>query len=184
MKPRNPQRPLWFTSLRRVLCGLVVAVAVAGSVSKKADHVQISNRFIGLIEQFEGFRAQCYQDTGGVWTIGYGHACPAGDPLRAATLTREQAEALLRQDVQHAVEAVNMNVTVLLKQEQFDALVDFAFNVGVNAFKNSTLLRKLNAGHCCAVPDQLRKWNRDNGQVIAGLIARRNAEIALYVGDC
>lgn len=181
IRNHSPRRRRSFGRLLLVLC---VLVGVVGAVdSEKETEVDVSNRFIGLIEQFEGFRAKCYQDTGGVWTIGFGHACPAGDPFRNSILTREQAEALLRKDVQHAVEAVNTHVTVPLKQEQFDALVDFVYNVGAGAFASSTLLRKLNAGHCCAVPDELRKWTRDNGQVIAGLIARRRAEIALYVGE-
>lgn len=144
--------------------------------------MQVSSRFITLIEQLEGFKARCYRDTGGRRTVGFGHAC-IGNEFNDATLTRDEAENLLMHDVKYAENAVNEYVKVPLRQEQFDALVAFTFNVGIGAFANSTLVRKLNAGHCCAVPDELRRWNQDNGKVIAGLIARRKAEISVYVGD-
>jgi len=145
--------------------------------------MQVSPRFLSLIEQFEGFRAQAYRDAGGVWTIGYGHVITASETeLQGETLTRDQAEAILLRDVQHAADIVNAYVTVPIRQEQFDALVDFVFNVGAGAFERSTLLRELNAGKCCAVPDQLRKWNRVNGHVVDGLTARREAEVSLFIG--
>jgi len=146
--------------------------------------VTISDRFVQHIERLEGFRARLYQDTGGVWTIGYGHVPEPGEDFEKRTLTRDEALALLKHDIEEAEAVVNRLVAVNLKQEQFDALVSFVFNIGEGAFAGSTLLRKLNAGHCCAVPDQMRRWSRDKGRVIAGLVARRSAEIALFTGDC
>jgi lysozyme len=146
--------------------------------------VTISDNFVAHIERLEGFRARLYKDAGGVPTIGYGHVPEPGEQFEGRTLTREEALSLLKHDVEEAEAAVNRLVAVNLKQEQFDALVSFVFNVGEGAFAGSTLLRKLNQGHCCAVPDQLRRWNRTKGRVIAGLAARRNAEISLYVGEC
>jgi len=150
----------------------------------KVDDVTVSDRFVQHIEQLEGYSPKLYRDTGGVLTIGYGHVPEPGERFEGRTLTREEALTLLHHDVAEAEEAVNKHVKVLLKQEQFDALVSFVFNVGESAFANSTLLRKLNAGHCCAVPDQLRRWTRDGGRVVAGLVARRGAEISLFTGDC
>lgn len=150
--------------------------------SELAD-VNVSSKFAEHIERIEGFKAQAYRDTGGVLTIGFGHAIkPSETRLRSATITREEAVAILRDDTREATRVVNENVTIPLKQEQFDALVSFVFNVGERQFRQSTLLRVLNGGHCCAVPDQLRRWTRDNGRVVLGLVRRREAEIALYTG--
>ena len=71
-------------------------------------------------------------------------------------------------------------VKVPLNQNQFDALVSFVFNVGNNAFRDSTLVKVLNAGHFDQVPTQLRRWIRDNGKIVKGLINRREKEIALW----
>lgn len=143
----------------------------------------VSSKFTEHIESLEGFKAQAYRDTGGVLTIGYGHVVkPSEKHLYTAVITRDEAAALLRKDTKIAEQAVNDNVRVPLSQNQFDALVSFVFNVGERQFRQSTLLKKLNDGHCCAVPDEMRKWTRDNGRVVMGLVKRREAEIALYTG--
>lgn len=150
------------------------------SVTELSD-VHVSDSFTRHIELLEGFRAKAYRDINGVVTIGYGHVIRSTEQyLQTAVLTREEALVILRADVKEAEAAVNRLVHVPLKQEQFDALVSFTFNVGQGALANSTLLRKLNAGHCCAVPDQMRRWT-NNGK--AGMIARRAAEVALWIGD-
>jgi lysozyme len=141
----------------------------------------VSDRFVELIERLEGFRAKAYRDTTGHETIGYGHLVKEKEiGLLTAILSRDDAKDILMDDIFDAERAVNTLVTVPLKQEQFDALVSFVFNVGWGNFSTSTLLRKLNAGHCCAVPDEMRRWN-DHAN--AGKILRRKAEIAVYVGD-
>lgn len=165
-----------------IKCALI-ALAILATAQELTD-VEVSDRFAEHIERIEGFRAKAYRDTGGVLTIGYGHkVLPSETYLRTVVITREEGERLLRKDVKKAVEAVNDNVRVLLKQEQFDALVSFVFNVGETAFRRSTLLRKLNDNHCCAVPDEMRRWVRDDGWVVQGLVNRRNAEIAVYTGE-
>jgi lysozyme len=95
-------------------------------------------------------------------------------------ITQAQAEELLAKDVQVAVDAVNRLVTVKITQAEFDALVDFAFNVGVGALTNSTLLRGLNAGDFAGAADQFETWDRVNGKVVAGLLRRRLAETELF----
>lgn len=143
--------------------------------------MQVSGRFEKHIEVLEGFRAKAYRDIFGVLTIGFGHTVRSNEHhLQLDVITREEALELLRQDVTEAENAVNRLVTVPLRQEQFDALVSFTFNVGQGALARSTLLKKLNAGHCCAVPGEMRRWT-NNGK--AGMIARRAAEVALWIGD-
>ena len=137
-----------------------------------------SGKGLALTEQFEGCRLTAYQDQVGVWTIGYGHTGP--EVCAAMTITAEDAEALLARDVSNAAASVNKTVQVDLTQEEFDALVDFVFNLGVGAFAGSTLLRLLNAGEFAAAAAQFALWDRAGGAVVAGLLRRRQAETALF----
>ncbi len=131
-----------------------------------------------LTEQFEGLRLAAYQDQVGVWTIGYGHTGP--DVYPGLTITQNEATALLLHDVGTAAGCVNRLVTVMLQQEEFDALVDFVFNLGAQAFATSTLLRKLNASEFDAAIAEFAKWDHAGGQVVAGLLRRRLAEADLF----
>jgi len=140
----------------------------------------VSPYFYNHLEQVEGYRAKAYHDTAGHMTIGIGHLIKDDEPeLKTMCLSHEAAIELAKGDVALAEAAVNTYVKVPLRQEQFDALVSFVYNIGVGAFAKSTLLRKLNHGHCCAVPDEMRKWTKQRE-----LRSRRSAEIALYVGEC
>ena len=132
---------------------------------------------IQLTERFEGCRLNAYPDTGGVWTIGYGHTHGGHQGM---TCTREQAEDWLRKDIQAAADAVNRLVQISLKQSEFDALVDFVFNLGAGAFARSTMLKDINAGNLAAAALQFPLWDRDAGRVLAGLLHRRMAEEAEF----
>ena len=132
-----------------------------------------------LTERFEGCWLQAYADTGGVWTIGYGHTQGV---MEGMTCTREQALAWLEQDTREAAAAVNRLVNVPLKQAEFDALADFVFNLGVGAFARSTLLHDLNAGNLAAAAAQFPLWDHDAGRVLAGLLHRRLAEQMEFEG--
>ena len=142
------------------------------------NNLTYSARGLALTEQFEGCRLTAYQDQVGVWTIGYGHTGP--DVTSGLTITQAQAQILLAQDVRSAVACVNNSVTVNLAQEQFDALVDFVFNVGAGAFKGSRLLRSLNAGDFAGAAAQFVLWDHAGGAVNPGLLRRRQAEAALF----
>lgn len=133
---------------------------------------------LALTEQFEGCRLTAYQDVAGVWTIGYGHTGPDVSP--GLTITQTQAAQLLQQDVASAAACVNQAVTVALNQDEFDALVDFVFNVGRGAFLGSTMLRDLNSGDFADAAEQFDKWDHAGGKVVAGLLRRREAEQALF----
>lgn len=131
-----------------------------------------------LTEQFEGCRLVSYQDQINVWTIGYGHT----DRVYAGmTCTQEQAEQWLLLDIQNAATAVNQSVTCPLNQNQFDALVDLIFNVGIGNFRKSTLLRLLNIGAYDRASKEFEKWNRAGGIVRDGLTRRRLAEKNLFL---
>ena len=106
--------------------------------------MQYSKVGLALTERFEGCRREAYQDSGGVWTIGYGHTGP--DVHEGMTCTDQQAMAWLILDTHEAQDAVNELVNIQLNQPEFDALVDFVYNVGREAFARSTMLRLLNGG--------------------------------------
>ncbi len=132
-----------------------------------------------LIEKFEGLRLTAYQDMVGVWTIGYGHTGPDVKP--GLVISQQQAAQLLINDLARFNNGVNALVTVKLNQNQFDALVSFSYNLGLGSLQNSTLLRLLNAGNFQAAADQFPRWDRASGKEVAGLLARRNAERALFL---
>lgn len=138
----------------------------------------IGSNGLTLLKEVEGLRLKAYLDTGGVWTIGYGHTGPDVKP--GLVITLDKAEALLKQDVQTAEAAVNKLVKVSLSQNQFDALCSFTYNVGESQFSTSTLLRLLNAGRYDEAKDQFKRWNKDNGKVVQGLINRRAKEEELF----
>ncbi|MCL2660897.1 MAG: lysozyme [Acidobacteriaceae bacterium] len=133
-----------------------------------------------MTKMFEGLSLTAYADSGGVWTIGYGHT--GLDIHQGLTITREQADKLLTEDVARAAEAVNRLVKVPLTQNQFDALVDFTFNLGPGALTGSTLLRLLNSGDYNGAAAQFERWVHAGGVPLPGLIRRRRAEAELFTG--
>ncbi|RNM07715.1 lysozyme [Dickeya undicola] len=145
--------------------------------------MQISNNGITLISKFEGRRLTAYQDSVGVWTIGYGWTQAVdGKPVRRGMqIDLPTAERLLRCGVVQYEQAVNQLVKVKLTQGQFDALVSFTYNLGIRSLSTSTLLKKLNAGDIAGAADEFQKWNRAGGKILAGLVARRAAERELFL---
>lgn len=137
-----------------------------------------SQKGINLIKEFESCRLTAYQDTAGVWTIGYGHT---GGVSSGMTISQAQAEAYLKGDLARFEKAVNQNVTVGITQNMFDAMVSFTFNVGDGALKNSTLLKKVNSGDIDGAANEFDKWVYSGGKVVDGLVRRRAAEKALFL---
>lgn len=120
---------------------------------------------------------RCTESCDGVWTIGFGHTMHV---YQGMTITREEAERLLWIDVQIAVLTVNNVVKVPISQNEFDALVDLAINIGSHAFATSTLLRKLNANDFDGACDEFDRWVFDNGKRVSGLQRRRDDEQDLF----
>lgn len=145
--------------------------------------MRVSNNGLNLIKGFEGCRLAAYQDSVGVWTIGYGWTQAVdGKPVaKGMTITQQKADDLLKQGVIQYESGVHGLVTVQLNQNQFDALVDFTYNLGVNALKGSTLLKKLNAGDYAGAANEFPKWNKAGGKELAGLTRRREAEKSLFL---
>jgi GH24 family phage-related lysozyme (muramidase) len=158
------------------------------AVDSSPRNMTTSEAGLQLIEESEGFRARLYNDAAGHCTIGYGHLVHRGNCNGRAPseirfrhgISRSDAEALLSQQVSQFEAVVSSSVKVPLNQSQFDALVDFCYNLGPSAFKNSTLLEKLNSGDYSAVPAELLKYVYAGGRKLAGLQRRREREVELW----
>ena len=154
--------------------------------------MRISKRGLDAIKQYEALSLKVYNDERGLPTIGYGHLLTR-DELHNGKIniqgirikyypgiTEKAAEALFDQDLDIVENAVNRLVRVDLKQNQFDVLVSLAFNIGVSAFKDSTLLRYINARMFDGIPDQLRRWKYVGTRISNGLVNRREKEIKYW----
>ena len=139
----------------------------------------ISEKGKSLIKDFEGFRTHAYQDSVGVWTIGYGHTKGVTPDM---VITDEQGEEMLAEELKEYETYVDTLVKVPLHQYQYDALVSWTYNLGPTKLKSSTMLRVLNEGNYEEVPTQMKRWDKAGGQVLAGLTKRREAEAAMFEG--
>jgi GH24 family phage-related lysozyme (muramidase) len=135
---------------------------------------------LALIKDFEGLRLEKYQDVVGKWTIGYGHLILPTESF-PQPITGAQAGDLLRKDLAVSEAGVNKWVSMVLTQNQFDALVSFTFNLGVGNLQSSTLLKLLNQGQLQSAADQFLRWNKAGGKEVAGLTRRRIAERSLFL---
>lgn len=142
--------------------------------------MQLTDQGIQLIQHFEGCRLTAYRDPVGVLTIGYGHTGP--DVRVGMVLTQDQADALLGEDLARFAADVRPLVEADLADHQFSALVSLAYNVGIPAVRQSTLLRLLNRGDYWGAANQFGVWNRAGGRVLNGLVLRRAAERDLFCG--
>ena len=144
--------------------------------------MRISENGIEFIRQLEGEKLTAYPDIVGIWTIGVGHTgFVDGKPVaRGMAITKEKSKELLTADLKRFESAVNDAVKVTLTQNQFDALVSLAFNIGEGAFARSTLVNKLNAGDKKGAAEQFLVWKNAGGQVSQGLLNRRQKEKAMF----
>jgi len=148
------------------------------SVLKERNQVKINQRGIDLIKSFEGCKLTAYLCTSGVPTIGYGHT--KGVKL-GMTITPDEANKFLGQDIAEFEAVVDDLVTSKLNENQYSALVSFAYNCGKPNFERSTLLKKVNLNpNDATIKDEFPKWNKSSGKVSNGLIRRRKVESELY----
>lgn len=147
--------------------------------------MKTSKAGIDLIHSFESLRLKSYPDPGSKdgkpVTIGWGSTGP--DIKLGMTWTKEQADARFAKDLARFEIGVSKAVSVDLKQNQFDALVSFAYNVGLANFLSSTLLKMLNEGYYSNAALQFSRWNKNDGKVMAGLTRRREAERKMFSGE-
>jgi lysozyme len=140
-----------------------------------------SRRCLDLIKEFEGCRLEAYQDSVGVWTIGWGHT--GGDVTSHQIVSQAEADALLSQDSQTVAVQVENAFQFAVPQSVFDACVCFAFNLGIGNFKSSTLLKEVNDNNYLTAVQQFAMWNNAGGKKSTGLTRRRLREALLFIAD-
>jgi lysozyme len=144
--------------------------------------MQLSAAGLDLIKKSEGFRPKIYFDIAGLPTIGFGHRLEPNESFPDG-ICETQAEVILLWDVHIAEQAIARLVRIPLTQGQFDALVDFVFNLGACRLATSTLLQDLNRGKSDDAALQLLRWDHSGDHEIAALKARRAAEYRLWTGQ-
>lgn len=140
--------------------------------------MEVSQNGINLIKEFEGCRLTAYQDSVGVWTIGYGHTSGV---YAGMTIGQEQADSFLKSDVEAHARYITTYVTHSLSQNQYDALASFCFNLGAHILKDSTLAAYLNQGNWTLAANEMKAYVNAGGVPLEGLIRRRNAEVTLFL---
>ena len=146
--------------------------------------MRTSEKGLNLIKQFEGCHLKPYQDPIGLWTVGWGHLIGDGKTLPIEwfrRFTKEEVDELLKKDVERFERGVLRLCPNNLTQHRFDALVSFAFNLGLGNLQISTLRKKHNRGDVVGAAQEFPKWNKAGGKVLRGLTRRREAEKALYL---
>ena len=159
------------------------AATVADMLGLAIDQMVVSLFGVDIICGFEGKRLAAYDDGVGVWTIGFGTTVyPNGIKVKKGdTCTEAQAKAYMAHDLKKFESAVNNTVKVPLNQNQFDALVSLAYNIGTNAFSKSTLVKKLNANDIRGAADQFDVWVNAGGKRMQGLVNRRAKEKEVFL---
>lgn len=140
--------------------------------------MKISETGLDLIKKREGLRLKAYRCPADVWTIGYGSTSGVCEGME---ITQEQADERLRKDVAVAERCVNASVKGAITQGQYDAITCWTFNLGCGNLRKSTLLQKVNSGDDLGAADEFLRWTKAGGKVLAGLVARRNDERALFL---
>ncbi len=142
--------------------------------------MKTSKEGILLIKKFEGCELEAYQCSADVWTIGYGHTynVKEGD-----TCSQKDADRILAEDLEEFEGYVQEAVGVPLKQNEFDALVAWTYNLGPGNLRSSTMLKRLNDSRFDEVPSEMRRWNKAGGKVVNGLVRRREAEALLFKNE-
>jgi len=146
-------------------------MSIQSRLTKSA--VALSLAGLTMIAGYEGLRTTAYLDPVGIPTICYGHIKTA---KLGQTKTKQECIDLLHEEAKEYVDGVKRYTYVPLSQGQLDALVSFSYNVGLNAYRNSTLRRKLNAGDYCGAAREFPRWNKAGGKVLPGLVKRRAEE--------
>ena len=141
--------------------------------------MKISEEGKELLKKFEGCKLEAYQDSVGVWTIGYGHTKGV---YKGMTISQDDAEEMLEEEMEEYEGYIEEYVEVPLSQNEFDALVCWVYNLGPTNLRNSTLLMVLNQSKFDEVPEQIKRWNKAGGEVLKGLVRRREAEALLFEG--
>lgn len=151
-------------------------------IKMQVNNFTPSDEIIDKTKQFEGLRLNVYKDTAGFRTIGYGHNLDAAGDTTTTTITQQQADEYLKNDIEAAAAAVKQFVKVPVNADQFDALVSFAFSTGADYFEKSPLLKNINGGQSAAdTAKELLLYDKDHaGNTLESLQRRREYEAKLF----
>ena len=142
--------------------------------------MQLHREAIDLIKRSEGCRLTAYKCPAGIWTIGYGDTGP--HVVEGLVWTQDQADSHLAARLDEFAHDVDISLTRKATSNQFGAMVSLAYNIGISAFRRSSVLRQHNSGKITAAANAFLMWSKGGGQVLPGLVTRRAAERALYLG--
>ena len=142
--------------------------------------METSQDGLKLIKKFEGCELKSYQDSVGVWTIGYGHTKGVEE---GQEITQDEGEEMLASELGEYEGYINDMVECDLEQHQFDALVAWVYNLGPTNLRSSTMLKRLNANDLDDVPNQIKRWDKAGGKVLQGLVRRREAEALMFQNE-
>lgn len=146
--------------------------------------MNIPKQAIDLIKEFEGFRESTYLDSAGIPTIGYGTTAAAGlgiVPVPGMTISEKQAERFLVKGIEKFAAQIRPAITRPMTDNQWSAFLSLAYNIGPGAFKRSSVLRYFNEGETMRAADSFLLWNKAGGQVLRGLVRRRQRERTLFL---
>lgn len=155
--------------------------------AKKKTRPRAAKLAAEVIKEFEGFESKPYLCPSGIPTIGYGNTMYTNGErvtMDDEEITEEQAEEMLLDTIKSVEKQVKNVLEVKLKPHQLAALISFTYNVGIGNLSNSTLLAWVNSNpDYSRIPEQFRRWNKGGGRVLKGLVRRREAEVALWIGE-
>lgn len=143
----------------------------------------INQATVDLVKRFEGLRLEAYQDSVGVWTIGYGTTAMAGlgiTPRAGMKITEQEAEEYLRRGLEKFADEIRPYIKAPINENQFGAFLSLAYNIGPDAFRKSSALRFFNAGETFKAGESILWWNKAKGKTLKGLVRRREAELKLF----
>ena len=174
-------------NLKRIIGKNLALLALAGSMFYSPQNVNAvdpamntSKEGIEMITKYEGFRSKPYNDRGHL-AIGYGHQIKPGENF--TTITKDYAKKLLEEDLKIAEDAVKKYISPNIKQNEFDSLVSFTYNLGGGSLQKSTLRKKVNLGDKIGASREFGKWINSGDDKPEGLVKRRNAEKERYLAD-
>ncbi len=158
--------------------------APVGRVAPPFEGLATTDEVVSIIKDHEGLRLEAYRGSSGAWLIGYGHG---GEGIaQGMRITAAEADALLRADLAVIEDSIKGVVTVPINADELSAMVDLAYNISTGAFRESTVLRELNAGNRAAAADAFLLWDKMtlNGQLVVDpvLAERRKTERAIFLG--
>lgn len=146
--------------------------------------MKVPQQAVDIVAKWEGLELEAYQDSVGIWTIGYGTTAAAGlgiNPRPGMKITEREARMYLQRGLEKFADEIRPYITAPINENEFSAFLSLAYNIGPGAFKRSTALGRFNMGNKKGAADALTWFNKAQGKVLRGLVNRRADEKALFL---